>query len=242
MTTATFESRIARWPHSVQDGSLEDGFARRDAIAYEMAYRAFGGRMQATALRILRDNEAARECVQEVFERLWRRGGAYSPARGSLEAFLVTCSRNAALTNLRSSHRREETTQKMEPPGEFSLEEDPIERESSRPDAAVLCYGFILFDVPKPEREEQFLGPNATEEQKKMLSPRLNVRTDTPHTFIWQTVEDDKVAVFGRFTYTSTKLRKTVTTPFAIFCKVHDGKVAYMQFMEDTFATSASFR
>jgi ketosteroid isomerase-like protein len=54
--------------------------------------------------------------------------------------------------------------------------------------------------------------------------------------------EDENVAVFGRFTYTSTKLVKTVTTPFAIFCKVHDGKVKYMQFMEDTFATAASFR
>jgi uncharacterized protein len=54
--------------------------------------------------------------------------------------------------------------------------------------------------------------------------------------------EDENVAVFGRFTYTSTKLRKIVTSPFAIFCKVNGGKVTYMQFMEDTFATAASFR
>ena len=54
--------------------------------------------------------------------------------------------------------------------------------------------------------------------------------------------EDENVAVFGRFTYTSTKLRKTATTPFAIFFKVRDGKVTYMQFMEDTFATAATFR
>ena len=54
--------------------------------------------------------------------------------------------------------------------------------------------------------------------------------------------EGESVAVFGRFTYTSTKLRKIVTSPFAIFCKVHGGKVTYMQFMEDTFATAASFR
>jgi uncharacterized protein len=54
--------------------------------------------------------------------------------------------------------------------------------------------------------------------------------------------EGDKVAVFGRFTYTSTKLRKTVTTPFAIFCRLKGGKVEYMQFMEDTFCTASSFR
>jgi uncharacterized protein len=54
--------------------------------------------------------------------------------------------------------------------------------------------------------------------------------------------EGENVAVFGRFTYTSTKLRKTITSPFAIFCKVKDGKVNYMQFMEDTFCTASSFR
>jgi uncharacterized protein len=54
--------------------------------------------------------------------------------------------------------------------------------------------------------------------------------------------EGENVAVFGRFTYTSTKLRKTITTPFAIFCKLKNGKVNYMQFMEDTFCTASSFR
>jgi uncharacterized protein len=54
--------------------------------------------------------------------------------------------------------------------------------------------------------------------------------------------EAGNVAVFGRFTYTSTKLRKTVTSPFSILCKVEDGKITYMQFMEDTFCTASSFR
>jgi uncharacterized protein len=54
--------------------------------------------------------------------------------------------------------------------------------------------------------------------------------------------EAGNVAVFGRFTYTSTKLRKTITSPFAILCKVKDGKITYMQFMEDTFCTASSFR
>jgi uncharacterized protein len=54
--------------------------------------------------------------------------------------------------------------------------------------------------------------------------------------------EGDRVAVFGRFTYTSTKMAKTVTSPFAILCRMKGEKVQYMQFMEDTFATGASFR
>lgn len=53
---------------------------------------------------------------------------------------------------------------------------------------------------------------------------------------------DDKVAVFGKFIYRSYTLNKFVTTPFAIFAKVKDGLIYYFQFMEDTFATAASFR
>ena len=66
-----------------------------------------------------------------------------------------------------------------------------------------------------------------------------NVESFTPEDIFG---EGDKVAVFGRFTYTSTKLHKTVTTPFAILCKLKAGKVSYMQFMEDTFCTASSFR
>lgn len=54
--------------------------------------------------------------------------------------------------------------------------------------------------------------------------------------------DGENVAVFGRFTYTSTILSKSVTSPFAIFAKVSGGRCIYMQFMEDTFATGASFR
>jgi uncharacterized protein len=54
--------------------------------------------------------------------------------------------------------------------------------------------------------------------------------------------QDENVAVFGRFTYTSTVMSKSVTSPFAVFAKVRDGRCTYMQFMEDSFATGASFR
>jgi RNA polymerase sigma-70 factor (ECF subfamily) len=90
----------------VPDESLAELFARRDAAAYEAAYRSFGSRMRATAMRLLRDSDAANECVHDVFLHLWRKESAYSVARGSLEAFLVTCARNRALERLREATRR----------------------------------------------------------------------------------------------------------------------------------------
>jgi hypothetical protein len=49
-------------------------------------------------------------------------------------------------------------------------------------------------------------------------------------------------AMFGRFTYRSAVVGKIVTSPFAVFAKVAEGRCTYLQFMEDTFATAASFR
>ena len=53
---------------------------------------------------------------------------------------------------------------------------------------------------------------------------------------------EDKVAVFGTFTYRSGTTGKAITSPFCIFAKFERGKVAYMQFMEDTFGTASTFR
>jgi uncharacterized protein len=54
--------------------------------------------------------------------------------------------------------------------------------------------------------------------------------------------DGDKVAVFGSFTYRSNTLGKRVTFPFSVLIKVQDGKVVYLQFLEDTYATANSFR
>jgi acetyl esterase/lipase len=87
---------------------------------------------------------------------------------------------------------------------------DVVERASSRPDLAVLCYAFILFDLPDADREARFLGSQITPENKRLLSPRLNVRTDTPPTFVWQTVEDPTVKVENALAYATALREKAV--------------------------------
>jgi uncharacterized protein len=52
----------------------------------------------------------------------------------------------------------------------------------------------------------------------------------------------ENVAVFGDFRYKSKSLDKVVTSPFSILVKVVDGKVTFLQFLEDSYATAASFR
>ncbi len=52
----------------------------------------------------------------------------------------------------------------------------------------------------------------------------------------------ENVAVFGDFRYRSNSLGKVVSSPFSILVKVVDGKVTYLQFLEDSYATAQSFR
>jgi uncharacterized protein len=42
--------------------------------------------------------------------------------------------------------------------------------------------------------------------------------------------------------YRSRVIGKLVTTPFAVFARTTNGKCTHLQFMEDTFATGATFR
>ena len=53
---------------------------------------------------------------------------------------------------------------------------------------------------------------------------------------------EENVAVFGDFRYKSYSLDKVVTSPFSILIKVVNGKVTFLQFQEDTYATASSFR
>jgi RNA polymerase sigma-70 factor, ECF subfamily len=115
--------------------------------------------MYTTAFRLLRDTWAARECVHDVLLHLWRRKRAYDPQRGGLEAFLVTCTRNQALTLMRSNLRRRQVAQRIDSPQEYTMEDDPIERErvaralsrlpAEQADAIQLAYyrGFTLAQI-----------------------------------------------------------------------------------------------
>lgn len=54
--------------------------------------------------------------------------------------------------------------------------------------------------------------------------------------------DGEHAAMFGRFIYRSTVLGKQVTSPFAVYARVVDGKCTCLQFMEGTLATIESFR
>lgn len=92
---------------------------------------------------------------------------------------------------------------------------DPIERESSRPDLAVLCYPVISFgEFAHAGSRRELLGENPPPESIKKLSTEFQVTKDTPPTFIWHTVEDKTVPVENALLFASALRRANV--PFSL--------------------------
>jgi ketosteroid isomerase-like protein len=113
-------------------------------------------------------------------------------------------------------------------------------REVCAPDAT---YVSLNYSNPDPEKSMPWCGtsqgPEAITDVFSRVARYWMVNDFAPLAIFG---EGEHVAVFGTMTLTSTVLGKTVTTPFSIWCRVRNGKIQYMQFMEDTFATSSRFR
>jgi len=126
----------------VEPGELEvaRAFADREAWAYEAAYREHGRTLYAAALQVLRDSQESQDCVHDVLMRLWRRGAAYRPERGSLRAFLAVCVRNESLARLRNARNRERIVRSVETPGSTDdIAAAVADRETLRPALGALA-------------------------------------------------------------------------------------------------------
>jgi acetyl esterase/lipase len=92
---------------------------------------------------------------------------------------------------------------------------DPIDRESSRPDLAILCYPVIsLGEFAHAGSRKNLLGENPSAELLHALSSEHQVTKDTPPTFIWHTVEDKAVPVENALLFAGA-LRKA-GVPFSL--------------------------
>ena len=132
----------------------------RDLGEFSEIYRELGPLALASANRVLRDEAAAEDVVQDVFMQLWLRPGSYDPARGSLASYVSMLARSRALDRWRSRSARDHAVERAQVaaradsrPAE-SAAEPVIRRERSRAllgmldtlpgdqrDALLLAYG-----------------------------------------------------------------------------------------------------
>jgi RNA polymerase sigma-70 factor, ECF subfamily len=85
------------------------GLRRGDDDAFEQIFRRYGGRMMATARRLLRNDEDARDAVQEAMLSAFKSAGRFE-GEAQIGTWLHRIVVNAALMRLRTRHRKPETS------------------------------------------------------------------------------------------------------------------------------------
>lgn len=74
--------------------------------------------------------------------------------------------------------------------------DDPVERQSSRPDLGILCYPVITMgEFTHRGSRGNLLGNQPSQELVDLLSNELQVSTNTPPCFLWHTGDDTVVPV-----------------------------------------------
>jgi RNA polymerase sigma factor (sigma-70 family) len=96
-TATTRKGDLARTQDDVSDELLLEGFCAGDDERAGKFVLRFWRRLCWIAFRIVGDSGSAEDVAQVVFERAWRSGGMFDPARGSLDAWMTTIAHNAAL-------------------------------------------------------------------------------------------------------------------------------------------------
>jgi RNA polymerase sigma-70 factor (ECF subfamily) len=80
--------------------------AQGDRISFGALYDRFSAVLFSTAFRVLNNQEAAEDVLQDVFVQIWEKAPLYDPARGKPLTWAVTLTRNKAIDRLRATQRR----------------------------------------------------------------------------------------------------------------------------------------
>jgi RNA polymerase sigma-70 factor (ECF subfamily) len=84
----------------------------RDPLQFNDAYRRLAPIALASANRVLRDEAAAEDVVQDVFMHLWLKPSSFDPSRGSLASYVSMISRSRALDRWRTRSAREHAVER----------------------------------------------------------------------------------------------------------------------------------
>ena len=134
MTTSTLEPRFIARPARVPAPAVSRGLAhlsdealvallaRHDDVALAELYDRFGRVAYNLARRILRDDDLARDAVQEGFLTVWRRSATFVPERAKASTWLLTLVHRRAVDLVRREERRR--TEPLEGAPEPAAEDD----------------------------------------------------------------------------------------------------------------------
>ena len=83
-------------------GLLIRSCAKGDRRAFGQLYRQTAAKLNGIIRRIMPQNEAAEEALQETFVRIWQKAGTFDPQIASAMAWMASIARNQAIDVRRS--------------------------------------------------------------------------------------------------------------------------------------------
>lgn len=122
---------------------------REDRNAFQRLYEFAAPKLFGIVVRIIRDRSLAEDILQDVFLRIWRNAGSFSPQAGPPMAWLNSIARNRAIDLL-----RQKSLATPAPTGEdvdwFERIAEPRDREGDIMDIAALRH--CLGEIEEPAR------------------------------------------------------------------------------------------
>jgi ketosteroid isomerase-like protein len=108
------------------------------------------------------------------------------------------------------------------------------------PDAT---YVSLNFDNPELKKIMPWAGTHRGPQELPEVFTAIQSFWKTLDFKVTDTIEQgDRVAFFGSFTYQSNTTGKEITSPFSLLARFEGDKVAYVQFLEDSYGTAGSFK
>lgn len=113
-------------------------------------------------------------------------------------------------------------------------------RQLMTPDAT---YVSLNFDNPELKKVEPWAGTHKGPQSLFDVFAGVQRFWKTVDFKVTDTIEQgNRVAFFGSFTYKSNTTGKEITSPFSVLARFEGDKVAYLQFLEDSYGTAGSFK
>jgi RNA polymerase sigma-70 factor, ECF subfamily len=87
---------------------------RGDRGSFEELYDRLSGVLFSVAYRVLNNEAAAEDVLQDVFVQIWEKAPLYNPAIGKPLTWALTLTRNKAIDRLRSTQRRSRLQERVQ--------------------------------------------------------------------------------------------------------------------------------
>jgi ketosteroid isomerase-like protein len=106
-----------------------------------------------------------------------------------------------------------------------------------------VTYVSLNFDNPELKKIEPWAGTHRGPQELADVFVAIQRCWKTLDFKVTDTIEQgNRVAFFGSFTYRSNVTGRDITSPYALLACFEGDKVAYVQFLEDSYGTAGSFK